>query len=132
MFIRKNSALFVFGGACYGIIEILWRGRTHWSMLVTGGVSFLTLYKLFGRIKSFTLAKKCVIGSTVITFYELVSGMLFNKILKLKVWDYSDRPFNFKGQICPLYSVLWGLLCIPVIAVCARLNKVNRRYLPAA
>ncbi len=132
MFIKKNSALFVFGGAFYCIVEILWRGRTHWSMLLTGGVCFLTLFKLFGRIKDFALAKKCVIGSAVITAYELLSGIVLNKMLKLKVWDYSDRPLNFKGQICPLYSFLWGLMCIPVNAVCKRINKVNQRCLPAA
>lgn len=132
MFIRKNSALFLFGGACYGIIEILWRGRTHWSMLITGGVCFLTLFKVFGRIKDFTVAKKCLIGSAVITGYEFVSGVFFNRILKLKVWDYSDRPLNIKGQICPLYSILWGLLCIPVNIVCKRIDKLNRRPRVAA
>ena len=124
MFVKKNSALFVFGGACYGIVEILWRGRTHWSMLLTGGMSFLTLFKLFGKLRNYNLAKKCALGSVVITSYELICGMIFNK--KLKVWDYSDRPFNFKGQICPLYSILWGLLCVPVNLICKRLNSFNR------
>ena len=129
MFIKRNSALFAFGGACYNIVEILWRGRTHWSMFLTGGLCFLTLFKLFGRFKDFALAKKCLIGSAVITSYEFVSGVIFNKILKLKVWDYSDRPFNFKGQICPAYSILWGLLCIPVNTLCKRIVKVSRRSL---
>ena len=128
MFVRKNSSLFIFGGAFYGIIEILWRGRTHWSMLLTGGVCFTTLYKLFNNTKDLSLVKKCAAGSAVITFYEFVSGMIFNKMLKLKVWDYSDRPFNIKGQICPLYSILWGLLCIPVNMVCKRIERFNRRF----
>lgn len=89
----------------------------------------MTLFKLFGRIKDYTMAKKCAVGSAVITSYELFSGIVFNKILKLKVWDYSDRPLNIKGQICPQYSVLWGLLCIPVNFVCKRLNDINRRQL---
>lgn len=132
MFIKRNSALLVFGGACYNIIEVLWRGRTHWSMFLTGGVCFLTLFKLFGRFRDFALAKKCLLGSAVITSYEFVSGVFFNKILKLKVWDYSDRPLNFKGLICPLYSVLWGLLCIPVNAVCKRISRVNPQFRFAA
>lgn len=132
MFIKRNCALFAFGGACYSIIEILWRGRTHWSMFLTGGVCFLALFKLFGRLKHFALAKKCLVGSAVITFCEFVSGVLFNKILKLKVWDYSDRPLNFKGLICPLYSFLWGLLCVPVNVVCKRIDKVNPQLRSAA
>lgn len=87
----------------------------------------MTLFKLFGRLKDFALAKKCLVGSAVITSYEFVSGVFFNKVLKLKVWDYSDRPFNIKGQICPGYSVLWGLLCIPLNSVCKRIVKISRR-----
>ena len=43
--------------------------------------------------------------------------MLVNRRLKLGVWDYSNRRFNIKGQICPLYSALWALLCLPVSAL---------------
>lgn len=119
---RKNIFLFTFGGIVYGLIEILWRGRTHWSMLLTGGAGFLSLYKIFGRMKDASLFKKCAIGSSVITACEFVSGCIFNLWLKMKVWDYSKLPFNFKGQICALYSFLWGLLCIPINVVCKELR----------
>ena len=36
-------AVFVMGGLGYGAIEILWRGATHWSMLLTGGICLLIL-----------------------------------------------------------------------------------------
>lgn len=125
MLLKRNGSLFVFGGVCYGIIEIMWRGKTHWSMLITGGACFTVLYGLFGRLEKFSLAVKCVLGSAVITSFEFVSGCIFNKLLKLKVWDYSDRPFNIKGQICPLYSFLWALLCAPVSSVCKAIKKTS-------
>ena len=52
---------------------------------------------------------------------EFVSGCLFNLRMKLDVWDYSDMPFNIKGQVCLLYTVLWGglsLIAIPVYRYC--------------
>ena len=37
----ERTALFLFvGGISYGLLELLWRGRTHWTMLL-GGVCFL-------------------------------------------------------------------------------------------
>ncbi len=45
-----------------------------------------------------------------VTAVEYVSGCLFNLRLKLNVWDYSEMPFNLSGQVCLLYTVLWGFL----------------------
>ncbi len=123
--IRCVCILFVIGGCLYGLVEILWRRYTHWSMVLTGGVCFTVLYKIFKKISDVRLMVKCVIGSSVITFFELIAGFIFNICLKLDVWDYSDMRFNFCGQICPLYSFLWGLLTIPVSALC---NTVNKKY----
>lgn len=122
MFERKNSSLFAIGAVCYGLIEIVWRGWTHWSMFLTGGACFVALYRIFAKIAHYSMMLRCLIGGAVITAFEFCSGCVFNKLLKLKVWDYSDRPFNLKGQICPLYSFMWVLLCIPVSAVCKRLR----------
>ena len=33
----------------------------------------------------------------------------------MNVWDYSGFPLNIMGQVCLLYSVLWGLLSIVAI-----------------
>lgn len=121
--LKKKSVLFSFGGIMYGLIEILWRGKTHWSMLLTGGACFLSLFRIFTRLTSHPLWQKCMVGSAVITAYEFCSGCIFNLLLKLKVWDYSSMPLNFKGQICALYSFLWGLLCIPINRICKVLSR---------
>ena len=40
----ERTALFLFvGGISYGLLELLWRGRTHWTMLLLGGVCFLCI-----------------------------------------------------------------------------------------
>ncbi|MBQ4129634.1 MAG: hypothetical protein IJD68_07710 [Ruminococcus sp.] len=117
--------LFMSGGFCYGLIEILWRRRTHISMIITGGLCFLFLYKIFDKFKHLTLTLKCVIGSLVITTLEFLCGLVVNIRLKLKVWDYSKQPLNLLGQICLLYSFLWGLLTVPISFICKKISKLS-------
>ena len=121
--LRCFGILFAIGGAAYGAIEVLWRGYTHWSMILTGGSCFAVLYKILIRAASCSMKVKCCIGSAVITWFEFTAGFVFNHCLRLGVWDYSDRRFNFCGQICPLYSLLWGLLTVPVVKICGMLHK---------
>ena len=104
---KKNCALFVLGGAGYVGLELVWRGRSHISMFLAGGVCFLLLGRLGRRIP---LPLRAVLGAGIITMVELAAGLLVNR--GYTVWDYRDRYGNFLGQICPLYSLLW----IPVSA----------------
>ena len=121
--IKEYGSIFAFGGIVYGLMEIMWRGRTHWSMAITGGACFLSLFKIFNKLKHPSIFKKCIIGSGVITAYEFLAGCIFNLWLKKNVWDYSKMPFNFKGQICLLYSLLWGFLSIPIGYICKDIRK---------
>ena len=121
---RKSSfCLFAIGGLSYGLLEIFWRRHTHWSMILTGGICFTVLYRIFRTLSACSLWLKCCVGSTVITISELLSGFLFNYCMKLQVWDYSRQHFNFCGQICALYSFLWGLLTIPICLFCRLLHR---------
>ncbi|MFR1215106.1 MAG: putative ABC transporter permease [Acutalibacteraceae bacterium] len=57
--------------------------------------------------KTKSLPVKCVAGS-FITGVELATGLVVNVMMKRKVWDYSDLPFNIKGQVCLPFTVIWG------------------------
>lgn len=46
MSIKWDMVVFLIGGVTYAMIEIMWRGNTHWTMVLLGGLCFLTLYKL--------------------------------------------------------------------------------------
>lgn len=122
--INCDIILFIFGGLGYGLIEILWRKYTHWTMIITGGVCFVVLYRLFSKIIDVALWKKCLLGSGVITIIEFISGCIVNLWYKMNVWDYSAIPGNLFGQVCMLYSFLWGLLTIPIVGIC---NVINRK-----
>ncbi len=120
--IRRDLALFCAGGLTYGGMELLWRQRTHWSMILTGGACFLSLYKLYEKFPHLSIPQKCVLGSCIITGFEFAVGCIVNLKFGWKVWDYSSMPINLKGQICLVYSVLWGFLCIPINALCKRIR----------
>lgn len=44
------------------------------------------------------------------TLIELIAGLIFIKGMKIKLWDYSDRKFNYKGIICPTFFLIWTLV----------------------
>jgi hypothetical protein len=39
--VKKYSLLFLIGAVGYGAIEVIWRGFTHWSMMIAGGLCFI-------------------------------------------------------------------------------------------
>lgn len=43
------------------------------------------------------------------TLFELSFGALFDAF-GVRLWNYSRRPLNFRGYICPQFSLLWGTL----------------------
>ena len=100
--------LALIGGAIYSLIEVLWRGYTHWSMGIVGGICFILLGLISKQLTpKFPLYIQAIIGTFLVTFIELISGTILNIWLKLSVWDYSDVPFNLLGQICLPYMLLW-------------------------
>ena len=119
MKIARNSALFAIGGGAYVSMEMLWRGRSHISMFVAGGLSFLLLGKL--RETKLPYPVKPVMGAGLITAVECVTGMLVNR--DYTVWDYRAVPGNFKGQICLPFSLLW----IPVSILGMELYKMAEK-----
>lgn len=44
------------------------------------------------------------------TVIEYLSGLIFIKGMKIKLWDYSKQWGNIQGIICPLFSFLWLLI----------------------
>ena len=108
--IKKKVVFFSSGGVGYGIIELIWRGRTHWTMLIAGGVCFVIFSVISEQFKKHTYICKTALCALGVTLVELVFGVVFNVILKMNVWDYSKMPFNLFGQVCLLYTLLWGVL----------------------
>ena len=105
------------GGVLYYGIEVLWRGYSHWSMALCGAICFYALYRLNGSYPRLSLPFRALLGALFITAVELFVGCLLNLGMGLSVWDYSQMPLNFLGQICLPYSIIWFLLCFPIAGV---------------
>ena len=113
---------FLLGGVLYGLCELAWRGRTHWTMLLAGGLSLLLLYFVGGM--GLSLWQRCVLGMVLITALEFLFGCVLNLRLGLGIWDYSDRPGNLLGQICPGFSLAWLGLSLPGSLLCDLLRRI--------
>ena len=105
MKIWKNTVLFYLGGMGYVGLELLWRRRSHSSMFVLGGACFLALGALRRLAFSLPPLLRAVAGAGLITALELAAGLLVNR--QYGVWDYSQLPYNYRGQICLPFTLLW-------------------------
>ena len=93
------------GGMAYSGIELLWRGRTHGSMFVLGGVCFVLIGGL-GRVRpALPVPLRMLAAAGVVTALELGCGLLVTRAST--VWDYRNMRMNCHGQICLPFSLLW-------------------------
>lgn len=117
-FTIESLFLFFFGGLTYYTIEVVFRGYSHYSMILCGGLAFY-LVSLFNRHyeKSLHLTTRLILSSTIITATELLFGVIFNLYLGYSVWDYSEHVIHFRGQICLTFSILWFFLSVPVLFI---------------
>lgn len=114
----KGLLLAGIGGLIYAGLELLYRGRTHWTMMVLGGVLFV-LIGLLNEVLPWEmpLALQGLLGALVVTGAELAAGLLLNVRLGLGIWDYSNVPLNLWGQICLPFSALWVLLSAAAVVL---------------
>ena len=106
----------------YSMIEIINRGYTHWTMSLTGGFILALLYSI-NSSGGMTLLKSCFTGAICITLAELIVGIFDNLIMHWNVWDYSNMPFHYRGQVCLLYTVLWFFLSMPICLLTGVMKK---------
>ena len=129
--ICNNLIIWLTGGIVYFYMEIAYRGYSHYSMFICGGLCFLFVGKVGKQILLeesniwLALVKIMFMGTLIITTLEYITGIIVNVYLKLNVWDYSGFTFNVQGQICLVYSMLWALLSLP----CVLLDGIIRKYI---
>lgn len=120
---------FLFAAGCvigWGI-EVVYRRIAHKMWINPGflvgpylplyGFGLTVLYLLAGLeelipIENDTVQKLVLFAvmSVAMTLIELIAGEIFIIRMHIKLWDYSDNKWNFRGIICPKYSFFWALL----------------------
>ena len=58
-----------------------------------------------------------VAGTLLTTLLEYFTGWLLETLFHTTWWDYSKNRFNYKGRICLLNSILFGILCLVTMLV---------------
>lgn len=126
IFLKKYKEFFIVfsvGAVLYSLIEILFRGFTHWTMTVTGGLAFLMIHISNFKMKTKNLFLKCLAGCAIITSLEFFVGLIVNRKFHLNVWDYSSQKFNLLGQICPAFSAAWFFITYPALYLSKFIKK---------
>ena len=122
------ALLFGVGAVGYFLIEILFRGFSHWTMAICGGICLCLIYLANQRLAGHSLVLRALCGALIITAVEFAAGCLLNLYLGWEIWNYSMLPLNLFGQISALFSGLWFLLSIPVCIACSLLDRIALHY----
>ena len=120
----KNIIIFIIFGISYYLLEILWRGYSHWTMIIVGGLCGLLIGLINEITPKMNTVLQMLLGSVIVTIIEFVTGYIINIKLDLNIWDYSNLKFNILGQVSLLFSILWFFLSYIVIKLddCIRDN----------
>lgn len=120
----------VFGliaGGIYLLIELAWRGHTHWTMLPLAAVIFVCAGVLDERENPPPFWGQVVIGTGIATALEFAAGLVLNVWLGLGIWDYSHMAGNILGQICPQFTLAWAALMAVSIKLENAMHKISDR-----
>lgn len=120
------SLIFIIGGTMGYLIELVFRRTVHKKWINPGfltgpclplyGIGTLCLYLISSIDYSFIQSEvwRAVFVIFVITFamtfVEYITGLIFIKGMNVKLWDYTSRPGNIQGIICPLFTLFWGII----------------------
>ncbi len=118
----ERAMLFLLGGGGYLAVELAWRGASHWTMFLAGGICLCVLQALAVRPVCLPLAAGA--GAAAVSGLEVCIGLACREVLHIAVWDYSAEWGNLAGLVCPRYCLYWFLLCGWVILVL----RVARRF----
>ena len=105
--------LWAVGGCLYYGFEMIFRGFSHWTMFVLGGIClvFIAIQEQMVRWEEplWRQMLRCII---FVTSMEFITGIIVNKWLNMGVWDYSNLPFSLFGQICLPFMIIFSGLCV--------------------
>ena len=121
--ILKYLILFLVGYCVYIAIEVTFRNYSFPLMGIVGAISFILIDRINEVMPWDTdLIIQSVIGSLIVTMFELIVGEGLKFFNQPPMWDYSSLPLNFDGVICLPFSLLWVLLSAIAIFLADAIN----------
>lgn len=117
-----SMLLWFWGGTVYFLLEVAYKTATgkpemiSWTMLVLAVLLTIPVERCGDQLPwAVPLWLQALACAALVTAVELAAGLILNIWLGLGVWDYSDLPGNFMGQICPQFAAIWFGLCLVFI-----------------
>ncbi len=99
-------------GVMYVAMETVFRGYSHPSMLIVGGLCGVLVGAINQHPQFYNapVVLQSAVGALIVLAVEFLAGCVLNLWLGLDVWDYTGQPGNILGQVCPLFGLLWFLI----------------------
>ncbi len=104
------------------IMETIYRSVSNGKLYNPGMLTgpYVPLYGFAGVLLEFIhsiiqyepLYVRAAAYCIIITAIEYVTGEIIWFIFKKRWWDYSGNILNFRGHICPSFSIMWMLLAL--------------------
>lgn len=78
------------------------------------GVGALCILLLPAMVKS-SPPLLMALGAAAATAAEFFTGLFYERVMRVKFWDYSGLPGNLGGRVCLLFSGFWGALALILV-----------------
>ena len=82
------GSIFIISGLIYTMLELIWRGRTHWTMFLCAGLCGLVMANINNNLLEFDtdFLKQVLVSALCCTTFEFLFGIIFNG--DFSIWDY--------------------------------------------
>ena len=105
------------------------RGFVHSPFCVIYGVGGMLGYIL---LKPFSgnLVMLYFAGCIIATLFEYLTGIVMLRIFGELWWDYSQKPFNYRGILCLESTLGWGIIAVLMFTFLHRAVLAAAHLLP--
>ena len=105
--------IFVVSGFTYTMLELLWRGRTHWTMFICAGLCGLVMANINNNLLEFNtdFREQVFVSALLCTTMEFFFGIIFNG--DFQIWDYRGTWGTIHAlgdQVNILFFGIWALI----------------------
>lgn len=123
----RITFLFFIGGIGYYLMEVAFRGYSHWTMGLCGGICLVGIYFINKKFSHLYAPIRAVMCAGLITAVEFLAGCILNLWLGLGIWDYSSLKFHLLGQVSLLFSCIWFAISL---VICIVFSKIKQKKMP--
>lgn len=97
-------------------LKFINRGFLHGPVIPIYGFAAVSILAATFSVRDNTVAVYLT-GALTATLFELVTGTVMERLFKVKYWDYSNLPLNYRGHICFFVSLFWGCFAVLLVQV---------------